>query len=552
MIYTKTETMNEPYRKENCMENSKKNSKYNIVFITLIAIQFLYMLYWGTQKSGYYVDEFFTYDNAHYISESTPNRVKMYDADYMTYDEWHLIADLRDTLTVNRDNSLLNDSLMHNIRVITKKPYMVLLNYVETIFFEGDLSKWSGISLNILFFALNQLLLYKLAKRMSQDDFMALLSVAMYGFSGMAVSMVVYVRFYTLVTLLMTCFTYIHIVMWQTKSIKKNIILELLSLPLLYLSYKSSPIAVIQGAGVIMFYLLALLFQKRWRQAVFYGVPGIGGGLVYATLFTNYIKYFLNPEKYAALGTTSSAASSLLTSLTTMNAENLPNRIFLLIQMIERYLFGTPIVLVLFIITFVAGAALCLQKKVRIFEKEITCFWIVLGSCVFYMVVSICFNLGHIRYNSSVFPELAVCFVFMCMFLSKSAGKERLAASVVSVCLFISLVFTCTIPTVENLYQEDGPEVQKIQAYDGINSVVLDYNFDDRVMYECVAFADRNTEVMFVKHQNMDCNSWGDNVLVWQSVSEDHDALEEILVQEFNSVEEIANTHESVVYLVKR
>ena len=94
--------------------------------------------------------------------------------------------------------------------------------------------------------------------------------------------------------------------------------------------------------------------------------------------------------------------------------------------------------------------------------------------------------------------------------------------------------------------------MQKIQAYDGINSVVLDYNFDDRVMYECVAFADRNTEVMFVKHQNMDCNSWGDNVLVWQSVSEDHDALEEILVQEFNSVEEIANTHESVVYLVKR
>ncbi len=42
--------------------------KEQAAVIVVIAIQLIFMVYWGTQKSGYYVDEFFTYDNAHYLS----------------------------------------------------------------------------------------------------------------------------------------------------------------------------------------------------------------------------------------------------------------------------------------------------------------------------------------------------------------------------------------------------------------------------------------------------------------------------------------------------
>ena len=179
--------------------------KEQAAVIVVIAIQLIFMVYWGTQKSGYYVDEFFTYDNAHYLSASTPKRIKLYDADFLTYDEWHEISELKSTLTVTREEALLHDPAGYNIKVwFTRYPYMVLFHYVQALFFEGELSKWSAIALNIVLFLLNQILLYRLAHGISGDRTAAVLAVALYGFTGMAASMTVYVRFYMLVTLWMT------------------------------------------------------------------------------------------------------------------------------------------------------------------------------------------------------------------------------------------------------------------------------------------------------------------------------------------------------------
>lgn len=105
----------------------------------LLLLQFLYMLYWGTQKSGYYVDEFFTYDNAHYISASTPEREKLYQADYMEYGKWFDVEELKSKLTVKKEESLLQDSFQYNISTfLNQKPYMAILNYVEAIFFQDS------------------------------------------------------------------------------------------------------------------------------------------------------------------------------------------------------------------------------------------------------------------------------------------------------------------------------------------------------------------------------------------------------------------------------
>ena len=209
----------------------KAIKKEQIAIIIVIAVQFIFMLYWGIQKSGYYVDEFFTFDNAHYISASTPARIKLYDAEFLTYDKWHKISDLKSTLSVKREESLFSDSLGYNIKMwLTGQPYMVLLNYVQAIFFEGKLSKWSAVSMNILLFLLNQLLLYRLAVGIAKDKTAAALAVAIYGFSGMAASMTVYVRFYMLVTLWMTLYTYLHWIMWQEENIKKNLLWEFLCL----------------------------------------------------------------------------------------------------------------------------------------------------------------------------------------------------------------------------------------------------------------------------------------------------------------------------------
>lgn len=248
-------------------------NQYKIAFVIILVLQVLYTIYWGHVKSGFYVDEFFTYDNAHYISASTPKRVKLYDADYMEYNKWFELSELKSTLTVDKSNSLFNDGLVYNIKAFMKKPYMALLNYVETIFFAGKLSKWSGISLNIVFFAIGQLFLYMLAQKVTNNDVSSLLVVSMFGFSGIAISMVAFVRFYMLVNMWMIIFLYLHSLMWTENNFKKNIVYEILSMFVLYLAFKNSPLAMIEGAAVIAIFSVALLVRRRKKQFLFYSLP---------------------------------------------------------------------------------------------------------------------------------------------------------------------------------------------------------------------------------------------------------------------------------------
>ena len=534
----------------------KAIKKEQIAIIIVIAVQFIFMLYWGIQKSGYYVDEFFTFDNAHYISASTPARIKLYDAEFLTYDKWHKISDLKSTLSVKREESLFSDSLGYNIKMwLTGQPYMVLLNYVQAIFFEGKLSKWSAVSMNILLFLLNQLLLYRLAVGIAKDKTAAARAVAIYGFSGMAASMTVYVRFYMLVTLWMTLYTYLHWIMWQEENIKKNLLWEFLSLIVLYLAYKNSPLAVIQGVGLMGAFVLGLFLRKRIRQAAVYGIPIIGGGLLYVIFMTDYMGYIFQPEKYANETATNVATASLLGNFLSLTPKAALDRAVELAQMISQFLFGHILILGIYLLLAVVLFILFLCKKrekTKMQNWDWRFFLLAVCPCIFFCVVSVCLDLNAIRYNSSIFPELAICVSALILYLAGKTDKKNLAAMVMAIVVLGEIVFTVIIPQVENVYQEDRKAVEQIQSYPETNSVVIDYHYDDKVMYECLAFAGENTKVMFTAYENVDFDAWSNDVLLWQSVSEGEEIINRLVESGQYSVIEIGSTHESVVYFISK
>ncbi len=527
--------------------------KCNVALLAILIIQCIYMIYWGFQKSGYYVDEFFTYDNAHYMSASTPDRIKLYDADFLTYDEWHNLSDLKSTLTVKKSESLLTDSLKYNVNVLMNKyPYMCLLNYVEAIFFDGSFSKWSAISINIILFLITQIILYKLTLKISNDKAAAAIAVCLYGFSGMAVSMTVYVRFYTLVTMFMTLYTYLHICMLYSSSMVKFIVFEILSLPALFFAYRDSPLSVIQGVGMIGFFVLLLLIKKRYKQAIIYGVPVIGGGFFYAAFKTEYVKYFLNISAAANAENSNVATASLLENLLSLTPSNFVSRTMEFAHIVCRYLFGHSIVLMIYILLAVGAMVLFGTKKNKLNGNGTDCIFLLLLPCVFYGIISICLNLSAIRYNSSIFPEVAACVAVIVAYVFKSSKLKKPAMSIIAVAIAGELVFTCYIPRIENIYLEDRHAIDSMQNYQGIDSIVVDYHYDDKVMYECLAYCDKDTRVMFTAYDTIDYNDWEDTVLVWQSVNQEQKVADEILKSGFSSIDEIGRTHESIIYIASR
>lgn len=537
----------------------KKSMAGNIVFVIILIIQCAYMIYWGTQKSGYYVDEFFTYDNAHYISESTPKREKLYDADYMEYGKWFDVSELKSTLTVQKEESLINDSLLYNMKaVITKKSYMALLNYVETVFFAGELNWWSAISLNIVFYIVNQILMYAIVMKISGNRTAAFLSMALYGFCGMAVSMLVYVRFYMYVTMMVTLFTYIHVLMWYCNDCRKNLLGEVLSMLILYMSFRMSPISAIYGIGLILSFSVALLIKKRRHQAAYYAVPIIGAGAFYAIFMTNYVKIFLNPQKAFDNGLLGSASGSLIRNMLNLNFSEFINRAVEFTHTVCRFLYGHSIVLGIYGITIIILLAGYLLNRKKALDgkkqpKESCDMVIIILAALFvYAIGSIVFHLGSIRYNSFIFPQIAISVIMLIMLLVKNKKENRIVAVLLGIAIIGEIFFTSSIPRIENLYLEDRDGVAAIKECGGINSVVVDYGFNDRVMYECLAYTDENTKVMFASYGENDYEGADDTILLWQTVNQNFDVQDDLINAGYNSIEEIARTHESVVYMCRR
>ena len=517
------------------------------VFIALLLLQICYMLYWGNAKGGFYVDEFFSFDNAHYLSASTPKRIKLYDADFMEYGKWFQLSDLKETLAVTKEIALYQDSFGHNIKTLLKSAYNWMLNYVEALFFPGEVNKWSGISINIVLFALCQVFLYFLSSKVSGNSLAALIACAMYGFSGLVVSMVVYVRFYVLANLWMLIFLYLHVLMWEEKNIRKNILYEMIAVLMLFLGYRMSPLAVIMGIGEILCFSVALGIRKRWFQIGYYTVPILLGGTVYAALFTDYLKMFRNPSA-AAQGGYGAAKTSLLVSLVRLTPSSFVTRAVSLFEIINDYLFGHVYVLLLLVV-------LCIYSVIREFRKKQKrpfVYVVVLGAAVFYFVASVCFHLGTIRYNSFLYPLIVIIISDM---ISDILDRER-TGKVVTILLVIAFIgelyYTVSIPRIQNLYPEEKLQVEIIQKNCGIDNIVVDYQFDDRVMYECLAYGDTDTNVMFVHFDSIDFTDKSDTLLVWQSVNQADEILPYLEEAGYSYVEQIAVTHESKVFLCSK
>ena len=529
-----------------------------IVFLVLLIIQCSYMIFWGTQKSGYYVDEFFTYDNAHYISATTPERLKLYEADYLEYNKWLDVRDIKSTLMIQREESLLNDSLAYNIKVfLTSKPYMAILNYVEAIFFEGQLNWWSSISINIICFLLNQVFMYLLTIKVCKKRNAALLATAMYGFSGMAISMLVYVRMYMWITMLVTLFTYLHVLMWDEDRHWKNILFEILALPVLFLAYRNSPLPVIYGIALIGCFSIGLFVRKKWIQAAYYCIPYLGGGMVFAFTQTDYVQIFMNPQKALQSGELDSPTTSLVHSMFTMSMSEFMERTNEMLRVIFRFGFGHFVVALMYILLVVFFIYIMIRKNKKIRNnkgtKRIGFEYVLYTAEILFFIGAIMFDLIPIRYTSFAYPILAVCVSTMVMQLGQVINKEKIITVIVVILIVGQTFYTVSIPRVENLYLEDREAVQSIQNKTGINSLVVDYHFDDRVMYECLAYTDENTKIMFSAYEDIEYTELGDSILVWQTVNKSSEDLEQNLIRVgYSTVEKIGETHESKVFLCIR
>ena len=447
----------------------KKYSRFVVLF-TIVVMQVLLIIYWGTQKENMYWDEFYTLEKAHYISDSTPVEHYIDDDDAYKLETWLPISMVQDTLIVDENSTVLTESPIRLLSKIFKtNSYMFLLNILESIFFMGKFSLWPSIILNIVLFIFHQIVLFLMCRRLAKDDSFAIATCAFYGFSSICISMTIFIRFYMFAALLVTLFTYAHLLYYEEDSasisgcIKRIAYLVLAGVSLL-LAYNNAQYTVIFACFLVIPFSVLLLLKKGKRRFFRYSLPIYGGGIVYLYTQTNYLQVLFDFKN--AYDSSEGALTATLDVIAEFKFSYLPVRIEDMMHNFGKYMFGSYYMMLIFLIIAIVVFAFRLIKKNHFGEESLFLpyvYVVFIGTALYLLFFTVFGLYEQIRYISFVFPELALLNMAL---LYKTFNNKKIRYGFAFSLIVLMMLSVNLKGKVDMLYSGDRENIERIREFD--------------------------------------------------------------------------------------
>lgn len=161
----------------------KIKEKYNryIMLMISIAVTLSVCIYWGVEKSGMFIDEIYSYglSNGYY----TPFIRSVKDGE-MT-DKILSKQEMIDYVTVGENDAFKFDSVYYNQTKDVHPPLFYWILHLCSSLNKGSFSKWIGLGLNYIIYALILVMLYKLGMKLFGSRKNAAMMLLLYGLSKM-------------------------------------------------------------------------------------------------------------------------------------------------------------------------------------------------------------------------------------------------------------------------------------------------------------------------------------------------------------------------------
>lgn len=256
---------------------SVKNKKVKIIFVIILVIQLCCMFYYGNAKQGYFVDELWSYGlaNSYYHPHVDCNGALL--KGWVTGNYFH------DYLRVLPNQRFAYGSVIYNQVYDYHPPLFYMVLHTVSSLFPNTFSKWYALIPNMVYFVISMLLLFVLTKRIFKNEWLALVPVIAYGFSAGAISNVVFLRMYVLLTVWVLALMDLH-VKWilNDRMQKKDFLLLVL---MAYLGFMTHYYFFLIAFFTSAFYFFYLLFKKRFAVLVKYCVAMLASLLLVEVTF---------------------------------------------------------------------------------------------------------------------------------------------------------------------------------------------------------------------------------------------------------------------------
>ena len=471
--------------------NTKKKWGVRLALSVILLLQVLFLLRYCNYKSGYFVDELWSYglSNSYYHAQ-------IYEDGAM--DETKVDPQMMwDYLVVNEGEEFTYGSVLYNQTHDCHPPLFYMVLHTISSFFPGEFSMWFGLIPNLVYFVITSIFIFKIAGLFFEKSYYALFPVIMYGFSLAAVNSVTYIRMYMMLTMWCMMFAWFHL---QT-FIKKEISWK--SLAFLFVTTAGGVFTqyffLIFAAPWVILYMLWLLAQKNWKNMAKYVVTGCLGVAAVIVVYPTSV--------LAVLGMQPGHSENMYRNIGSM--DDWMERLTRYNEMVNGELFGGLFAVIIGAAVFVLLAYMAFRViwrvetvkgdtglQVRVTWREKTGEWlwkvepkhlavaaIAMTVIFYYLIVVKIAPLYFARYFMCIYPEIFLLFCLLAYGLAKLwKYSGRVVALIMLLCVLAVNGYTIGVENPECLYEEKKDNPRYAELYSDVPTVYFYRSYNEYLL----------------------------------------------------------------------
>jgi len=492
----------------------KNDLSYKLTMWFLIFISMIVAVLFCNEKQGFHYDENYSYYSTNVTYGLWP-----------TDNEWKEVDEITSEFVVN-EGETLNLGLVKTSQSYDVHPplYYYVLRVV-CFLSKNTFSKWQGLIINLFFYLLCLILLWKIADiAVKQNRLVNLFTILLFGLSAGYLSTITFIRMYSMLTFM--CFVLLYIAMkafdnnqWSFKSC------FIPTLIVSCLGFLTHYYYMVFAFFVAAYVCLYLVFHRETRVKAFIYGGSVSVGILLAIL---YYPVCLSHIFSGYRGTEATQAF--------MDVSNTWDRINFFTQMLNDFTFsGSFFVLLLIILLF--AMPLAYKKKKSAQKADITPAQILLFVVSVGYFLTVC-KTGMVpsnpaealRYECPVYG-LVILLVVMSLF----AVTDRISKKKIIPVMLLVLAVACQVYGLCNnkvffLYREDVDNYEWASEradsdvmfiYNPVNSWMIWKDSKELMSYERIFFISMNNEDDITDEEI--CNS--DNLYVYACRSDNSEII---------------------------
>ena len=242
------------------MTEKGRNLKFNILMWVIIVIAMVVAVFFCAKKQGYHYDE-----NYSYYSTNVTYGLHVFDR------EWKPADEIRSEFMALDGESLNIGVVKQNQSFDVHPPLYYYLLRIVCYMSKNTFSKWQGLAINLIFYLLCLILLWKIADVLGRENrLVSLFTIILFMLSPGYLSTVTFIRMYVMLTA--ECFALLLLTMKAVRDDKWNLKVYILTGLLSFAGFMTHYYFVIFLFFTAAFICIYLVIRKSTRvKAFIYG-----------------------------------------------------------------------------------------------------------------------------------------------------------------------------------------------------------------------------------------------------------------------------------------